>query len=700
MEPNKVIFTTKLSGYRPVIWLGEPVFRRENQIRSILKDRLGEEYAELFSTVVMHGEPTPDAASASWLSSWIQNATALSHLKGPEQQSIREKLAKMIGRIHLLCDEMKNSGDKEYASLSEVIQLATVLPSENCILTDGIKITLVLWGFINDAANHSSVELMKFLSYDFDDLKFKTPVKRDEPIVEPPVVKEPEKVQEKKVEAPVIITNVTPASTPPPIKKKRKFKWWLLLTILGGLLLLCLLLWLLLKGCERIPTLPNNPGIILPIDTTQIITNPGDTLQRRVLGNRLNVILDKNADLNAFSKDFQDRFGSDAKIVYYDTLIMQLQVEFYKDDIPTWKKKIKEMKGVRIVFEESIFHSNYTPNDPGFKKADWDYPYLAIRAFEGWDRTRGSKNIKIAILDDGFDLNHPELVGRAINPWNVAEHAARVHTNNGQSFHGTHVAALVAGNINNMSGVSGIAPDCMIIPIQISDGNGNMSTTYVINGFLYAINQGADVINMSLGMRWPDFVKMLSGPEQDDLARTMYPEEAQFWDEMYAYAEDYNVVVVQAAGNDDVLAAIDPMKRSDKTIVVGASDASNTKSEFSNYGSRTDVSAPGSAVFSALPQNQYGQMDGTSMSSPIVAGAAGLLLSVNENLSSAEVKKILIQTGISIQTSSAKPMGPLIQLDKALDLAKKSSPAKDCRQTVDSLLKVIDGLQKQLKGKK
>jgi subtilisin family serine protease len=226
-----------------------------------------------------------------------------------------------------------------------------------------------------------------------------------------------------------------------------------------------------------------------------------------------------------------------------------------------------------------------------------------------------------------------------------------------------------------------------------------MSTTYIINGFLYAIMQGADVINMSLGMRWPDFVKMLSLQEQQELARTMYPEEAQFWDEMYAYAEDYNVVVVQAAGNDDVLSSIDPMKRSEKTIVVGASDAHNAKSGFSNYGNRTDVSAPGSAVYSALPGNQYGLMDGTSMSSPIVAGAAGLLRSANENLSCSEVKNILIKTGIAVQTDTDKPMGPLIQLDKAIALAKTTSPSKDCKQTVDSLLKVIDGLQKQLKAK-
>jgi len=187
----------------------------------------------------------------------------------------------------------------------------------------------------------------------------------------------------------------------------------------------------------------------------------------------------------------------------------------------------------------------------------------------------------------------------------------------------------------------------------------------------------------------------MSPREQEELSRTMYPEEAQFWDEMYTYAEDYKVVVVQAAGNDDVLSTIDPMKRSEKTFVVAATDPMNKKSSFSNFGNHCDVSAPGTSVYSAIPGNRYEYLDGTTMASPIVAGAAGLLLTVNSGLNNQDVKDILIQTGIQVTTSADAPVGPLIQLDKALGAAA-GYQSKTCDELVDSLLNVIDKLKQRV----
>jgi serine protease len=694
MEQNKIIHSCNLAGYRPIIWRGEAVIKRENQIRSVLKEKLGEEYSELFSSIVLNSEITPGQASASWMSSYINPKTSFKKLKESEQTKVRAKLQYLISRISDLCKELKASGDKENEELSEIIQLATRIPSEDCILTDGEKITLVLWGFINDAADVKGVDLMVFLGYVFPEVTLHPEpplIKKEENIVPPQTPVEPQKtVTQQTVQTPVNIT--TPATTQ--VKKKRKFKWWWLLIILGALLLL-LLLFFLLKGCNRHSFLPDHPGIVLPIDTNQIIKNPGDTLQRPVIGNRLNVILDKKADIQKFAADFDSKFNGDAKIVYYDTIIKQLQIEFYTGDIPSWKQKIKALPGVRIVFEESIFHTNYAPGDPAFKSNIDNYYFEAIKAYGGWDVTKGVKTIKIAIIDDGFDLNHPELKGRFVDPWNIVENSANVGTNGGKSIHGTHVACLAAGNIDNSSGASGIAPECILIPVQISDANGDMSTTYIINGILYAINKGASVINLSLGMRWPGFVKNMSSAEQEELARTLYPEEAEFWDEMYSYAEDYNVVVVQAAGNDDVLSTIDPMKRSEKTIVVASSDQHNAKSDFSNYGTHTDVTAPGTEIYSAIPGNKFALFDGTSMASPMVAGAAGLLLSVNNSLKPEDIKKILAETGIQVTTAAGEPVGPLIQLDKALERAANYKPVS-CDDLVDSLLRVIDRLKQKI----
>lgn len=695
MELNKVIYSGKLAGFRPIIWLGEAVFRRENQIRSVMKDRLGEEYAELFSNIVIHSGATPSLATASWMTAWLNKAHAIGALPEQQQLAVKQKLKDMMGRISALCAELKQSGNREYEELSEVILLATHIPFEDCIMSDGQKIVLVFWGFINDASENKGVELMKFLHYDFDDLSLKGPViKKDTgPVIKetPPIVQKEEPPLSRDT-ASVKESGISAATTPPP--KKRRFRWWWILVILGALLLL-LLLFFLLRGCMRgLPVLPDQ-GLVPPIDTTKIITNPGDTLQRPVLGNRLNVILDKNAKMQDFAQEFADAFGQDAKIVYVDTVIMQVQVEFYTDDIPTWKERIKTLKGVRIVFEESIFRSSYAPGDPGFQRVTDSWQFTAIRAAGGWDITRGKADVVIAVIDDGFDLTHPELKGRYTDPWNVPENAPRVHTNRGKSFHGTHVAALAIGNMDNRAGTSGVAPQCMFMPIQISDINGNMSTTYIINGFLYALTHGADVINMSLGMQWPPFVKNMPVENQKKLAREMYPEEAQFWDEMYAYAEDYDVVVVQAAGNDNVITSIDPMKRSVRTIVVAASDPMNSRSVFSNFGERADVTAPGTQVFSAIPASQYGYLDGTSMASPIVAGAAGLLRSVNPALKNADVRDILVRTGIQVASAADRGVGPLIQLDKALQAAESYQP-QTCDELVDSLLNVIDRLKQKV----
>jgi hypothetical protein len=694
MESAKVIFTTRLSGYRPVIWLGEAVYKRELQIRAILRDRLGEEYCEMFSQTVLHSGSHPSEAAASWRSGYISEGTPINRYSGDALENLRARLSMMMEKITSLCAELKTSENVEYRELSELIQLALVVPSEDCILVSGDRIVLVLWGFISDTATYKPVELIRFVS--------KIEKKPEEAKIQ--ITQNPPPEPERKEEVKTVSVSNPPSNPVSPAesgmqkvrKKCRCRRWWWVGLIALGLALLVLLFFLLFKSCRHFPVLPDRPEILLPIDTSKIISNPGDTLHRPVVGNRLNVILDKNANMDAFAKSFSDRFGQDARIIYYDTMIMQVQIEFYKEDIPYWKKKLKELPEVKIVFEESIFHSGFTPTDPGFSDAQEAWAFKAIRAYEAWDQNRGNSKIVIAVLDDGFDMTHPEFAGRMIRPWNVISRDALVGTNGGRNKHGTHVAALVAGNINNGKGVSGVAPQCMIMPVQISDANGIMSTTGIISGFLYSIKHGANVINMSLGMRWSNLIKNSSLQYQEELARTLYPEEAAFWDELYAYAEDYGVVVIQAAGNDEVLASIDPMKRSVKTIVVGSTDPLNAKSSFSNFGSRTDVSAPGTSIYSALPGNQYGFMEGTSMASPIVAGAAGLLLSVNPKLTPAEVKDILVQTGIAVKTKADQSMGPLIQLDKALEAAKKP-PLDDCKRRTDSLIRVIRDLEKQIR---
>ena len=132
------------------------------------------------------------------------------------------------------------------------------------------------------------------------------------------------------------------------------------------------------------------------------------------------------------------------------------------------------------------------------------------------------------------------------------------------------------------------------------------------------------------------------------------------------------MTLVIAAGNDNVMSGLDPMKRNEQTLIVSAVDKSIRKADFSNYGFYSNlpycystISAPGVDIYNAVPGNSYDALQGTSMASPVVAGAVALLKSVNKDLTPAQIIEILQSTGVEIND----PIGNMIQLDKALDAA-------------------------------
>ncbi|MBK7226872.1 MAG: S8 family serine peptidase [Saprospiraceae bacterium] len=138
-------------------------------------------------------------------------------------------------------------------------------------------------------------------------------------------------------------------------------------------------------------------------------------------------------------------------------------------------------------------------------------------------------------------------------------------------MHGTHVAALCLGTADNSRGVSGVAPSCKLMPIKVGDDAGNIALTYIIDGVLFAIKNGARVINISIGA---DLSSLTYAPYevQEQIAKTSSIDEGEFWNELFKLAESKNITIVLAAGNDHVLSNIDPMKRSSNVIIVGASD--------------------------------------------------------------------------------------------------------------------------------
>ena len=292
------------------------------------------------------------------------------------------------------------------------------------------------------------------------------------------------------------------------------------------------------------------------------------------------------------------------------------------------------------------FTLDATPDDPYYTT---QAPYLSrLEMPAAWDYTTGQSDVIIAVLDTGVALDHLDLAsGIWTNPQEDAENSANGIDDDGNGFiddvhgwnfalnnnavaddygHGTHVAGIAAARINNGIGIAGMAGGATIMPLKVFFPPPNVLGTYedLIRAMIYATDNGARVINMSLGA-------------------TSYSlgEEAAV-----DYAWDHGVVVVAAAGNTGRNSYHYPAAHRN-AIAVAATDASDKRAGFSTYGDFVDIAAPGASVFSTYfdPNRPYVYMSGTSMATPHVAGLAGLLFSLNPQLTNTQVRE-LIETNV------------------------------------------------------
>jgi len=420
--------------------------------------------------------------------------------------------------------------------------------------------------------------------------------------------------------------------------------------------------------------LPPEQGVLPPVgDNPEII--PGNPA---IIGNRLNILMENDdKSIMDLAKNFKAKYPDNKyKVIYYDNVVKRMQIEIpsaereqLKQQIPSQFAPAYEL----FVFDEALFEGNYKPNDPAFSDSDKSWYLNAIRVPQAWDITKGSPNITIAIVDNGFTLSHPELESKVVMPYNVWKHSTDIFPQ--QMDHGTHIAGIALATMDNGKGLCGIAPECKFMPVQVADARDMMTTTSVLDGILYALYQGADVVNVSLGSQFSGLAQF---PEsvQKDLILNHFKEEERLWREITRIAASHNSTIVVAAGNDNVLAGIDAIQRPELIVTVSAVDKENrnlNKAEFSNYGSYSTISAPGVDIYNCIGKNDYAQHDGTSMSAPIVSGAIALMKSLNDSLTTKQIICILQSTGLETQGN----IGKLIQLDKALE-AVKSGKKIDC----------------------
>lgn len=285
-----------------------------------------------------------------------------------------------------------------------------------------------------------------------------------------------------------------------------------------------------------------------------------------------------------------------------------------------------------------IFTPDFTPDDPYYSNQQ---PYLnRLEAAAAWDIQQGTASVVVAVLDTGVDITHEDLQGVI---WtNAGEMPGNGIDDDGNGFvddvhgwdfaadentltddygHGTHVAGIIGATLSNGKGIAGLAGGVTLMPVDVfSFGIGTYED--LIRAIVYATDNGANVINMSLGAS--------SYSRGEEMAVN--------------YATAHGVVVAAAAGNRGRDAYHYPAAH-ENAIAVTSTTSSDTISSFSNRGTWVDVAAPGSSIWSLAPGSaSYVTKSGTSMATPHVAALAALLLSRDPTLTPQQVRQRIEST--------------------------------------------------------
>ncbi|MDZ4195855.1 MAG: S8 family serine peptidase, partial [Candidatus Izemoplasmatales bacterium] len=242
-----------------------------------------------------------------------------------------------------------------------------------------------------------------------------------------------------------------------------------------------------------------------------------------------------------------------------------------------------------------------------------------------WEITTGVSSVIVAIIDTGIDTSHPEFTNRIHpNSYNSRTKEVGITKVVDDFGHGTMVAGIIGAIKDNSRGIAGIAPNISLLIIKANNAElGSFQDSSIIEGIYYAVDQGARIINLSLGGTYAN--------PQTKVA--------------IDYATAHGVIVVAASGNDGISTPMYPAAF-EEVISVGAVDSKKTVASYSNFGTTIDIVAPGSEIITTVRNSGYGSGSGTSFAAPQVAGALALVLSHQSGLSVGELKARITMTAL------------------------------------------------------
>jgi serine protease len=287
---------------------------------------------------------------------------------------------------------------------------------------------------------------------------------------------------------------------------------------------------------------------------------------------------------------------------------------------------IEDSGPIKYFEQNEVYHAQFLPNDPAYNE---QYVDEQINAPDAWEETLGSSDVTIAVIDQGVKYDHPDLEGNmADNPGRdfIDDNSDPYPTDLSSEPHGTHVAGIAAASVDNGTGVTGVG-NSTILSVRALNENGSGALSDIADAVEWATDQGADVINLSLG----------GGGSTETMRNAI------------SYAAANGALVVAAAGNNGQSEVNYPGAYSD-CIAVSALDPDGSLAAYSNSGSAIELTAPGTNVMSTWVDDGYASISGTSMSSPVVAGVAGLTLAqwdlTNEELRT-HLKESAVDVGLS-----------------------------------------------------
>ncbi|MGE4509428.1 MAG: S8 family serine peptidase, partial [Eubacteriaceae bacterium] len=324
-------------------------------------------------------------------------------------------------------------------------------------------------------------------------------------------------------------------------------------------------------------------------------------------------------------------------------------------DIDAFLAELRSQPNVMAADLNQVYQKSSLPDDAYIQNGQ-AWQFAGIGEDVTWDQVDNSEAVVVAVLDTGLNTGHPDLIGRTVAGKDYINGSTNVIDRDRDEGHGTMVSGCIVAAANNGIGIAGVAGTANIKVAPFCIGNGDFSNATIVAALMDAADRSdIDVINMSYGGYFTSITEQTA----------------------VDYALAKGKILVASSGNegsDKEAGQYSYPASYEGVISVGATDQNQEIAYFSQYNDRVDLVAPGESIVTTEKSGAYTYIDGTSFSSPIVAGACAVLLAEDDSLTASQVESVLKETALDLgQAGKDNYYGyGLLQLDQALEKVKNA----------------------------